>query len=145
MLIEKDWEDRKIQCPEDLASVFLEIISDLEEYEKDKEHIWVVGMDTSGKIKYIDLVAIGSLSHCLFHPREIFRMAVHQAVHSIMVVHNHPSNNVEPSREDYTMLEKLTDSGKILGIPVVDSLIFQSEGQEYYSITGDGRFTYMGG
>jgi len=143
--IKREWKNIKIRCPDDIGEIFIQIISELDEFEKDKEHVWTVGIKSSGKVAYIEMNFIGSLNNCQYHPREIFRKAIHVAANSIFVAHNHPSNDLTPSREDYVMLEKLTDAGKIIGIPVLDSLIFKSEGNEFYSTVSNERFIYRGG
>ncbi|GAB4174066.1 MAG: DNA repair protein RadC [Calditrichia bacterium] len=64
----------------------------------------------------------------MIHPREIFNIAIKDSASSIILVHNHPSGNLKPSREDLSITKKIVESGNILGIPVLDHLIISSKG-----------------
>ena len=117
--------------PEAVARILTKILNGEHEFDRDKEHFWTIGVDVKNRIQYIDLVSLGGLSAAIVHVREVFRMAVHRAVASIIVVHNHPSGDTTPSRDDIATSRKIKDSGELLGIKVLDSVI----------ITADGNFT----
>jgi DNA repair protein RadC len=77
-------------------------------------------------------VSEGTLTNSLIHPREAFREAIRESAASVIFVHNHPSGDPSPSREDVTITERLADVGEIVGIKVLDHVII-----------GDGTFTSM--
>ncbi len=100
--------------------------------DQDKEHFWAIGLDIKLKVKYIEVVTMGTLDASLVHPREVFRFAIMNGVSSIIVGHNHPSGDVYPSSEDRTVTKRLAEAGRLLGIPLHDHLII-GEGEEFYS------------
>ena len=71
----------------------------------------------------IEDVSVGNLNTSIVHPREVFRSAVKKGAAAIIVLHNHPSGNPAPSRNDIDVTRRLTETGKLLGIPVLDHLI----------------------
>jgi DNA repair protein RadC len=115
----------------DIAGVMREILNSEDQIDQDKEHFWTIGLNARHCIKYIDLVALGVVDRCLVHCREIFRRAVHRGVTALIVVHNQPSNQPEPSTEDKEIIYKIKVSGELLGIELLDALIVTVSG--YYS------------
>ncbi len=113
----------KVSNPEAVAETCRAILSAEDTHDQEKEHLWVIGLTISSRIKYIDLVSLGTLTRSLAHPREIFRLAVSQGVAGIILVHNHPGGGSAPSREDLDLTEKIKEAGKILGIPLLDHII----------------------
>lgn len=71
----------------------------------------------------IELVSEGTVSSALVHPREVFGAAVRMGASAVIVAHNHPSGDPEPSPEDLTVTRRLIEAGKLLGIPLLDSLV----------------------
>ena len=100
--------------------------------DQDKEHFWAIGLDIQLKVKYIEVVTIGTLDASLVHPREVFRFAIMQGVASIIVGHNHPSGDIYPSSQDRAVTKRLADAGRLLGIPLHDHLIIGID-EEFYS------------
>jgi len=91
--------------------------------ESKKEHFVAFYLDTQGKVIERQIVSIGTLDASLVHPREVFEPAVALHAASIIVVHNHPSGNLEPSAEDTEITKRLIHAGKILGIALVNHVI----------------------
>jgi len=114
---------QRIIGPESIAPILYSILNSEDATDQDKEHFWVVGLNGTNVIQYLELACLGILNRCNAHPREIFRLAITKAVNSIIVAHNHPSGNLDPSDEDREITRKLVESGEILGIPVMDSMI----------------------
>ena len=104
--------------------------------EETRESFLVVHLDNKNKILACDHVAVGSLDQCIVHPREVFKSAILSSAASILLVHNHPSGNPQPSRPDIEITAKLKSSGELLGIPVIDHVIVGREG--YYSFRDSG-------
>lgn len=114
---------KKIGGPSDVAEVFRAILAAECEVDRDKEHFWVMGVNTKNQIQYLELVTLGVLDASLIHPREVFRYAIMRGVSSIIIVHNHPSGDPSPSSEDRTVTKRLKEAGKLLGIDVLDHVI----------------------
>jgi len=74
-----------------------------------------------------EIITEGILNSSLVHPREIFRGAIVATCASIIIAHNHPSGNPEPSSEDIQITKQVTEAGKIIGIPLHDHIIFTEE------------------
>lgn len=94
-----------------------------------REHFRVVLLDTKNKVMGIEEISIGSLNTSLVHPREVFRPAIRKACASVILIHNHPSGDPTPSREDLDVTRRLVEAGKLVGIEVLDHLVI-----------GDGKF-----
>ncbi len=90
----------------------------------DREHFKVINLDTKNQVIFIDNVSIGGLSSSIVHPREVFKLPIKRSAARLILAHNHPSGNTEPSREDIEITGRLCEAGRILGIEVVDHLIF---------------------
>ncbi len=99
--------------------------------DQDKEHFWAIGLDTKMKVKYIEVVTMGTLDASLVHPREVFRYAIMNGVASLIIGHNHPSGDVTPSNEDRAVTKRLAQAGNLLGIPIYDHLIIGADGEHY--------------
>ena len=85
-------------------------------------------LDTQGKVIDRQIISIGTLDASLVHPREVFEPAVSLRAASIIVAHNHPSGNLEPSREDIEITKQLVEAGKILNIQIIDHVIITKIG-----------------
>jgi DNA repair protein RadC len=127
----KGHKNKEVRNPGLIAEIFQAILKAENEIDQDKEHFWAVGLDVRNRIKYIELVSLGTLNASLVHPREVFRMAIFEATGSIMVIHNHPSGCLDPSDDDLSIVKRLIDAGKIIEINVLDSLIIGEE--DYFS------------
>jgi DNA repair protein RadC len=102
-----------------------------------KKEIFMVLLLNSANILLRDLrISEGTLNASLVHPREVFQHAIVEPAASILLVHNHPSGEIQPSREDKNITRRLIESGKLLDIPVLDHIIISSEG--YFSFKEEG-------
>jgi len=88
-----------------------------------QEEFHVVTLDTKNQVIDTHQVTVGTLDASLVHPREVFRVAIKDAASSVILVHNHPSGDPTPSREDHQVTDRLTESGKLLGIDVLDHIV----------------------
>ena len=89
----------------------------------EKEQFYVVMVNNKNHLLKKSLISVGTISQTIVHPREVFRDAIREGATSIIIAHNHPSGSVIPSDEDIMVTERLIETGKILGIPVVDHVI----------------------
>lgn len=91
---------------------------------KKKEHLYGLYLDTKNKIiEKPELISIGILDASLIHPREIFKQAIRKSAKSIILVHNHPSGDTQPSNEDIDITERLKEAAKLLDIQFLDHVI----------------------
>lgn len=111
-------EKVKISSPGDAAVVMME---EMRYYKK--EYFKIILLDTKNNIKKVSQISIGSLNSSIVHPREVFSEAVACSCSSIILVHNHPSGETEPSHEDIVLTNRLDECGKLLGIKVLDHII----------------------
>ena len=88
-----------------------------------KEHFYTVLLNVKNQVLRTDLVSIGSLSTAVVHPREVFRNAIRESASSILLVHNHPSGDPTPSVDDMQLTYRLRDTGRVVGIEVLDHII----------------------
>jgi DNA repair protein RadC len=109
---------KKVTSPNDVASVFIPLLRD-----KVKEEFYVICLNTAGKINKYELISVGSLNSSVVHPREVFKVAIENNSANIILLHNHPSGNTEPSSEDILITKKMMDAGKLMDIQVFDHII----------------------
>lgn len=107
-----------VRQPGDIAKLARKIIE-----ENGKEHFIMFCLDGNHSVVAYNVVSIGTATMAPAHPREVFQPAIMAGAVSIILTHNHPSGNVEPSREDLTATDSLVEAGKILGIRVLDHII----------------------
>ena len=118
----KWFSNQKVTSPQEIAEIFIPMLRD-----DTKEKFIVVCLNSSNKIIKHETISIGNLNSSVVHPREIFKVAIDCSSASIILIHNHPSGNPEPSNEDIRITKKVVESGKILDIPVFDHLIIAGD------------------
>jgi DNA repair protein RadC len=111
-----------IKNPESIVKAIRASIKD-----KAKEHFKLILLNPRNKIIGISTISIGTLNASLVHPREVFKDAIVHSAASVVLAHNHPSGDPEPSEDDLKITKKLVDSGKILGIEVLDHIVIGKE------------------
>jgi DNA repair protein RadC len=109
---------RKVASPVDVADLMIPEMQGL-----DREHFKALLLNTKNGIIRIVTVAVGSLNAALVHPREIFKPAVAASAAGIIMVHNHPTGNPEPSSEDADLTIRFARCGELMGIELVDHII----------------------
>ena len=119
ILSQSKWfSERKITSPQDVAEIFLPLLRD-----ELKEQFILVCLNSANKIIFYEVISVGNLNSSVVHPREVFKAAIDHRSASIILLHNHPSGNPEPSNEDISITRKIVEAGKILDIPVFDHII----------------------
>lgn len=99
--------------------------------DRRQEHFISVSLNGAHEVHAVRIVSVGLVNRTLVHPREVFAEALKDRAAAIIVAHNHPSGNVQPSSEDRAVTETLMEAGDILGIRLLDHIIFSP--REYYS------------
>lgn len=112
-----------ISDPESAVNAALSVVLDFQ-----KENAIVLCLDVQKQLIDKKLISVGTASRTLINPKEIFRHAVAENADSIIFLHNHPSGNVIPSKDDYAVTERLLKSGTILGVTLLDSVVFNADG-----------------
>lgn len=128
---QSDTKKIRVRSPEDLFKHYMPRLRDL-----NREVFMVVLLDSANQIIRDCTISEGTLNASLVHPREVFRAAIEHLAASIILVHNHPSGNPEPSREDIAVTEQLKEAGNIMSIPVRDHIIIA--GRHYTSLAKSG-------
>jgi DNA repair protein RadC len=102
---------------------------ELDEFkDKRQEYFMVLYLDGTNIVIEARVISIGTLNQSLGHPREVFAPAIIPEACSIIIAHNHPSGGFKPSREDLLVTKRLKESGKLLGIEVLDHIIISEDG-----------------
>lgn len=122
---------RVIRSPQDVASYYIPKLRGMM-----KETFRVLLLNTANQIFRDVVVSEGSLNASIVHPREVFRTAITESANAIILMHNHPSGNTEPSREDIAITKQLVEAGKLVDIKVLDHLIIA--GEQYTSLSEKG-------
>lgn len=114
----------RVNSPSSVANIYMEEMRYLE-----KEHIKVVFLDTKNAIIKDKDISIGTVNASLVDPREVFREALNFGAVHIILIHNHPSGDPSPSKDDIEVTKRIVDAGKIIGIELIDHIII-----------GDGKY-----
>jgi DNA repair protein RadC len=120
-----------ISCAADVARIVGPRLN-----HKQKELFLLLSLDTRNTIKKISTITVGILDSNLIHPREVFKEAIQSLASSIILVHNHPSGNPNPSEADIEITKKMVETGSIIGIKVLDHVITTHE--QIYSFQENG-------
>ncbi|GAB6531113.1 hypothetical protein bcgnr5376_43420 [Bacillus cereus] len=116
------YKERRVKSPEDASLLFKQFLDGA-----DREFFIVLCLDIKNQPTAINVCHIGSLNSSIVHPREVLKPAIISNAASIIVAHNHPSNDPTPSREDLEVTKRLIEAGKVVGIEVLDHLIVCEE------------------
>lgn len=123
--------DRQVRRSQDVADFMAPLAASL-----DREHFWVLLLNGKNTVIGLNLVAVGSLTAALVHPREVYVAAILGKAASIVLVHNHPSGDPAPSSEDLALTRRLREVGDLVGIRVLDHIVL-GDGGAYRSLADD--------
>jgi DNA repair protein RadC len=101
-----------------------------------QEHFMVLGLDARQRVRLVHTVGIGSLAQVDVHPREVFRPLIRAGIHSVILAHNHPSGDPEPSDADVDLTLRMVDVGRLVGIPVLDHVVVTDGGHASLAALG---------
>lgn len=113
---------KKITSPSDFYNLFNPLLK-----EESKEVFLVAWLSTSNRVQGFEIISSGSLNASVVDPRGVFRSAIVANCANIIIAHNHPSGNPEPSNEDLAITKKLVEVGKIIEINIFDHIIFAED------------------
>ena len=106
--------------------------------DRPQEHFLVIMLNGAHELMGVNVVSIGLVNRSLCHPREVFAEPLKARATAVILAHNHPSGNLDPSPDDMEVTLRLKNAGKLLGIEVLDHLIFSSD--DYHSMMENGEF-----
>lgn len=124
-----DWVSTRFSSPRQIAEMFSALRDEC------KEHFIVLHLDGKNRILCLDRVSTGSLNQSIVHPREVFKTALLSSAAAILLIHNHPTGDCEPSNEDTVITRRLKEAGDLIGIKVLDHIII---GDDYKSFVEAG-------
>lgn len=118
-----------ITKPEDAVELVGEYLC-----EMDREVLCVINLKTDGTPINCNFVSIGAIDETVAHPREIFKSSILCNASRIMLIHNHPSANLEPSKADVRLTDRMIKVGDLMGIPLIDHVIVGGDNSKYFSL-----------
>ena len=124
-----------VKTPKD---VFNLIRKDL--LNKEQEYLFLLSLDCRNRLLSKDLISKGTINETLIHPREVFKKALMKNACSIILAHNHPSNNASPSTEDINITKRIFRVGVEMGIPLADHVVLTNN--DYSSMKAQKLLTY---
>lgn len=117
------FSQKPVQYSEDVVKIIAKDLKD-----KKKEHCKAILLNSRNQVVDIVDISIGSLNANIVHPREVFKEAIKASAASVILVHNHPSGDCEPSEDDLKITKRVSEAGKILDIELLDHLIIAKNG-----------------
>ena len=120
--------EHPITSPKDAVSLLGEYLC-----EMDREILCVINLRTDGKPINCHFASMGSLNESTAHPREIFKASILSNAASMMLMHNHPSGNLTPSKHDTMMTDRMAKMCELMGIPLLDHVIVGGDNRQYFS------------
>lgn len=119
---------KNLKCP----SLIVNAMNDLFDLDvRDEEYVYMIGMNTKSDVTGIFEIGHGIVDACIVQPREIFKNALLVGAAKIVIIHNHPAGNAEPSEADKRVTKRIKESGQLLGLPLLDHIIIGY--RDYYS------------
>ena len=125
----------KFTCSQDVAeNAFIQKL--FTDQDNDKEKLYVIILNVKNRVIGYSLISMGSLTASIVHPREVLKPAILASAASIIIIHNHPSGDPEPSTDDIAITNRIAKASSIMGINFLDHIILGFEADEfkgYYS------------
>ncbi len=112
----------KIEGPADAARYMMPLLR-----HEQKEHFLVMLLDVRNRVLATPTISVGGLTSSIAHPREVFQEALRYSAAALILVHNHPSGDPSPSREDIQITKQMMKAGEIMGIPVLDHIVLAND------------------
>lgn len=126
----------KIKAHQDVYEIMRMVLMRQQKIDRNREHLWVIGLAADHTIGLVELVSMGSATRTIAEPMEIFSLALQKRSVKIILVHNHPSGSLKPSPADKDMTDRMIQVGRIVHVPVFDHYIISEQG--YFSFKEDG-------
>ena len=124
----------EITSPEAAAEVLMPLLDGL-----DREHCLTLNLDTKHRLVATTTVSVGSVDHTFMSPREVFRDALLHGASALVIAHNHPSGDAEPSSDDERITRRLVRAGELVGVVILDHIVVGHE--RWVSLARRGALT----
>ncbi|WP_051355938.1 JAB domain-containing protein [Acetobacterium malicum] len=129
------YDVRRVSSPSEAAGLGRKFLE-----EADREQVIVCCLDTKNQPVSMNVVSLGTINSSLVHPREVFKTAILSNAASIILFHNHPSGDPEPSTEDINISKRIKEVGELVGIAMLDHVIIGSE-DSFCSLKEKGEYS----
>jgi len=131
-------KDQKIQIlnTDDVYSIMQQILLRENKIRRGQEHFWIIGLDESNKILFLELMALGPDNRLTIKASQVFKMAIYKDARRVILIHNHPSGIMKPSENDLKATDRLLKAGEIVEVDIIDHLIISEK--EYFSFSQAG-------
>ncbi len=126
----------KVHQSDDLYPLMQRILLRENKIDRNREHLWVIGLESNYRILFVELISLGSVKRTIAEPMEVFSLALQRRAVSIILCHNHPSGNLEASSYDKDITDRLIQVGRIVNLPVIEHLIISE--RSYFSFKDRG-------
>ena len=124
-VFEKEIDIGKVRCSEDIKPILMKYA------QSPQELFLAITMDANYSPIKCHMISLGTANHSMVHPRDVFREAISDNAVAVIIAHNHPSGNTEPSKQDIETTETLEKAGELIGIQVLDHIIFAPNGDTF--------------
>ena len=131
--------NKPIVRPEDAIVLVKDLLDDY-----DREVMCLVNLQTDGKPINMNIASMGTINASLVSPRELFKAAILSNAAAMILIHNHPSGRIQPSREDHLVTKQMQELCDIMGIPLLDHIIIGAGNDKMYSIVHDTTYDKPG-
>ncbi|NER13383.1 DNA repair protein [Leptobacterium flavescens] len=131
-------KEQKIQIlnGQDVYTIMQQVLLRENKIGRNQEHFWVVGLNNDNKVLFAELIGLGAVNRVDANPPDVFRMAIYKLAVKLIMVHNHPSGNLTPSKADKDFTDRMLKVGKLIGIEVIDHLIISEESYTSFATEG---------
>jgi DNA repair protein RadC len=126
----------KVSNAHDIFEIMQKILKRENKIDRDKEHFWIIGLSAINRILFIELISLGTVSMSLVHPMEVFSFALQKRAVRLIIAHNHPSGELDPSIEDKDITNRLLQNSLFLEVPIIDHVIISETA--HYSFAESG-------
>lgn len=135
-------EKIKILTSDDIFGIMQKILLREQKIDQDREHFWIIGLANNLRLLFVELIGLGTVNQVLVNPMEVFSFALQKRAVQIMLCHNHPSGELEPSDADKNTTDRMIQVGRIVDTPVLDHLIISDK--SYISFKNMGLMEELG-
>src|SRR5882757_7668620 len=125
-----------INSSNNIAAIMQQILKRENKLGRSQEHFWVIGLNTAGKILFIELIGLGRQNRVTANPPDVFRMAIYKLAIKLIMVHNHSSGEMKPSNADKLITDRMIKVGEIINVDVIDHIIISEK--EHFSFADAG-------
>jgi len=117
----------KLESTRSLFDIMQRILLREDEIDRNREHLWVAGLESNNRILFIELVSLGTVNRTIAEPMEVFSFALQKRAAKIILVHNHPTGDLTPSAADKDNTDRFIQVGLIVNTPVLDHFIISEK------------------